>query len=186
MGLVFEPVGTDAQVAELACAADRIWHDYWPALIGEEQTDYMVEMMLSPAAIRRETAREGYRYWLVRASGRLAGFLGVRAERLEPGERGLSAAVDARWRRRLFVSKVYLDAWARGRHLGSRMLDFCEGLCLEEGLEAMYLQVNRDNELGVRCYAGRGFEVVEDLDTDIGGGHVMRDHIMAKEVARLR
>ena len=35
MGPVFEPVATDAQVAELAGAADRIWHDYWPALIGE-------------------------------------------------------------------------------------------------------------------------------------------------------
>lgn len=46
----------------------------------------------------------------------------------------------------------------------------------------MYLTVNRDNELGIRAYLGRGFSIYEDVAAPIGDGFVMDDHIMGKSV----
>ena len=43
MTVSFQPVESAQDVEQLAKLADEIWHEYWPALIGKAQTDYMVE-----------------------------------------------------------------------------------------------------------------------------------------------
>ena len=42
MGVRFVAVETDEDQEKLAKLADEIWHEYWPAIIGDAQTDYMV------------------------------------------------------------------------------------------------------------------------------------------------
>lgn len=188
MALTFQPVRTDEEIARLAQVADTIWHEYWPAIIGTAQTDYMVEKFQSVSAITRDIAQHDYRYWmLVDEDGRTVGFTGGATERMT-GDAAHDAAihhsdvVDGRWRKRFFISKIYLYAAERGKHYASRVIEFYEQLCSDEGLPAMYLTVNRDNELGVRAYKGRGFAVVDEGDTDIGQGFLMTDYIMAKEI----
>ena len=84
--------------------------------------------------------------------------------------------------KRLFISKVYLYAHERGKHYASEVIAFYEKLCRSEGLEAMYLSVNRGNELGIRAYQGKGLEAIEEIDADIGGGFAMHDYIMCKHI----
>ncbi|MBQ6395179.1 MAG: GNAT family N-acetyltransferase [Atopobiaceae bacterium] len=188
MSLVFRPVGSDSDIEELAALADEIWHEYWPARIGEAQTDYMVGMMLSPEALTRDMRDWDYRFWIIEDDGRVVGFTGGATEELtgDPAHDAHithSEVVNARWPKRWFISKVYLYAHERGKHYASRVIDFYERMCTDEGLPAMYLTVNRNNVLGVRAYLGNGFEIVDEVDADIGEGFVMTDHIMAKEVA---
>ena len=83
---------------------------------------------------------------------------------------------------RLFISKIYLKADQRGKHYASRIIEFWEEYCRSHDLEGMYLTVNRDNELGIRAYLGRGFSIYEDVAAPIGDGFVMDDHIMGKSV----
>lgn len=187
MSLSFELVETEPQIAELAAMADEIWHEYWPAIIGEDQTDYMVEQFQSVSAIKRDRSDHNYRYWIIREQdGHAVGYTGGAAQdvnaAVHDASQQQSHVVDARWPRRFFISKIYLYAHERGKHYASRVIEFYEDLCRDEGLSALYLTVNRDNELGVRAYKGRGFEVVECVDTPIGQGFVMTDYIMAKEV----
>ena len=54
MGISFEPVTTADGRVRLAALADEIWHEYWPALIGTAQTDYMVEQFQSLEASERD------------------------------------------------------------------------------------------------------------------------------------
>ena len=56
MTIEFVPVETPEDRAALAALASEIWHEYWPALIGEAQTDYMVEQFQSLEAIERDLA----------------------------------------------------------------------------------------------------------------------------------
>jgi diamine N-acetyltransferase len=46
----------------------------------------------------------------------------------------------------------------------------------------MYLQVNRNNFDSIAAYQRLGFEVVDLVKTDIGGGFYMDDYVMAKEI----
>ena len=111
-------------------------------LIGDAQTDYMVENFQSLEAIERDMREHAYEYWFMRAEddGRIAGYTGGR---VEPETN------------RFFISKVYLRAEERGKGFASRAIAFYERLCLERGLDAMYLTVNKQNDLGIRAYLAR-------------------------------
>ena len=82
MATTMRPVRTEADQEELAGLAAQIWGEYWPALIGEAQTRYMVEQFQSLGAIRRDMAEHAYEYWFLRAAedGRTVGYTGGRVE----------------------------------------------------------------------------------------------------------
>ena len=54
-------------------------------------------------------------------------------------------------------------------------------LCRDRGLEAMYLTVNKHNDLALRAYQAKGFTTIEAVETDIGEGYIMDDFIMEKK-----
>lgn len=172
----FEPVETDGQKELLAKAADEIWHEYWPPLIGAEQTDYMVDSFQSRTAIERDMAEHAYEYWLLYASEEEGGAPGE-GERLV----GYTGGHVESETNRFFISKIYLYAAERGKHFATRVIEHYVTLCRARGLSAMYLTVNKHNELGVRAYKGNGFEVIDAVETDIGEGFIMDDFIMEKQ-----
>ena len=156
MTIEFVPVETPEDRAALAALASEIWHEYWPALIGEAQTDYMVEQFQSLEAIERAAE-----------DGRTVGYTGGR---VEPETN------------RFFISKIYLRAEERGHGFASQTIRFYEDLCRARGLAALYLTVNKHNDLGVRAYRGKGFETIDSVETDIGQGFIMDDFIMEKRI----
>ena len=191
VGVTFHLVQSDEELERLANMAREIWNEYWPERIGQAQTDYMVDMFHSIDAMKHDMAEHGYRYWfMVDQNGREVGYTAGCTQVLS-GDAEADAwmkhgdVVDARWPKRFFISKIYLYADERGKHYGSDAIRFYEQLCRDEGLPAMYLTVNRDNVLGLRAYEGNGFVSVEDVDAEIGEGHIMYDHIMVKEIKPL-
>ena len=169
MSIAFDPIETDGDRARLAALADEIWHEYWPALIGEAQTDYMVEQFQSLEAIERDVAEHAYEYWFLRTAedGRTVGYTGGR---VEPETN------------RFFISKIYLLKEHRGEGLCSATIRFYERLARERGLDALYLTVNKHNEMAIRAYKAKGFEVIDAVETDIGDGYIMDDYIMEKKL----
>lgn len=165
--VAFAPVTSDEDRAQLATLADEIWHEYWPAIIGPEQTDYMVEQFQSLSAIERDMREHAYEYWFLHAEddGRIVGYTGGRVE----------AETN-----RYFISKIYLLAKERGCGFASRTIAFYDQLARERGLSALYLTVNKHNDLGVRAYLGKGFKTIDAVETDIGNGFVMDDYIMER------
>jgi RimJ/RimL family protein N-acetyltransferase len=47
----------------------------------------------------------------------------------------------------------------------------------------LILSVNKRNTKAITAYKRNGFAIVESVVTDIGGGFVMDDYVMAKELA---
>lgn len=171
MALSFVPVKTKADQELLAKIAGEIWRGYWPSLIGEAQTEYMIEQFQSLKAIRKYMARHDYEYWLLVATEgegddakkTIVGFTGGRSEN------------DTN---RFFVSKVYLYPEARGHGYARRVMEFYKDLCFVRGHVAMYLTVNKHNDLGIRAYKGIGFSTIDAVETNIGHGFIMDDYIM--------
>ena len=167
MDVRFEAVKTDADQEKLAKLADEIWHEYWPALIGAAQTDYMVEQFQSLEAIKRDMAENAYEYWfVVDEAGKTVGYTGGHEEPETS---------------RYFISKIYLLAEERSKHYASQIIEFYVELCRNRDLHSMYLTVNKHNELGIRAYLGKGFVTIESVVNDIGNGFVMDDYVMEKE-----
>jgi ribosomal protein S18 acetylase RimI-like enzyme len=206
MALKFEPVKTDAQIVELSQLARDIWFGYWPDIIGREQTEYMVEKFQSEPAIRRDMTENAYEYWFlvedaIDAEGGVEGASANDTSASAGNADTVSSSEGATFTPsaygnimgftgghvdeatgRFFISKIYLLPEARGRGYCSRVIEFYTELCLERGLSAMYLTVNKNNKLGLRAYRGNGFYVAEEVVLEIGDGFVMDDYIMQKDV----
>ena len=175
MSLSFVPVKSKKDQKLLAEIAGEIWRGYWPSIIGEEQTEYMIEKFQSYKAIKKYMAKHDYEYWFLVATENdydgpkksIVGFTGGRSEASS---------------NRFFISKIYLHPEARGHGYARRVIEFFEDLCFTRGHQAMYLTVNKYNDLGIRAYNGTGFETIESVETDIGHGFIMDDYVMEKKL----
>lgn len=150
-------VKTREDVERLAALAEPIWREHFTPLIGMSQVKYMLEKFQSADAMEKQIA-DGYVYKILIVDGRDAGYMGTHREE-----------------ERLFLSKLYIDKRFRGRGLSHILLDDCKKQAA--GLSAIYLTCNKHNDGSIAVYKKAGFEVIDSVVTDIGGGFVMDDYI---------
>ena len=53
---------------------------------------------------------------------------------------------------------------------------------IAEGSSSVYLTVNKGNDDTIAIYRKWGFEIIDSVVTDIGGGFVMDDYIMSLDL----
>ena len=151
---------SDSQIKEIADLAEIIWHEHFTPIIGEAQVDYMVEKFQSYPALK-EQLKSGYEYYQVYNGGNFCGYCGIHPE-------------DGR----LFLSKLYLEKQARGKHLATKAFTFLKELCAKRGLSSIWLTCNKHNDGSLNVYRHLGFETVDTQEADIGSGYIMDDYIM--------
>lgn len=168
MKLQFTQVHTQQQIDSLCAIAKRVWHLTYDGLLPSGQVDYMLEKFQSDAAVKDQMANQNYRYYLMVCDGQDAGFIGF-----SPRYEG---------REELFLSKLYLLPEFRGQGVAGKALALAEEEARQEGLMKIRLTVNKGNAHAAQVYKHYGFRTVEEAETDIGGGFVMDDFIMVKEL----
>jgi diamine N-acetyltransferase len=161
----FVVVRTPADVGSVANLAHAIWYDYYVPLIGRAQVDYMVAKLQSPAAIQAQI-RDGYEYFLVQVGREQIGYLAMQEQRPEG---------------RMFISKLYVTKEQRRTGTGRACMEFIEGVARRRGLTRLWLTVNKANP-AVHAYERLGFRIAEPIVIDIGGGFVMDDFRMERDL----
>ena len=165
-GINLTEVTTASQIESVAKMADEIWHEWFPAVISESQIDYMLEKFQSVSAITAQLGNEGYRYYIIMNGGEYVGYTAIR-----PDSDG-----------RLFLSKIYIKKEHRGKGFGKAVFEFLKGFCRRNGLNAVWLTVNKNNTDSINVYKKCGFKLIGEGITDIGGGHVMDDYFFQLDV----
>jgi ribosomal protein S18 acetylase RimI-like enzyme len=158
-------VTNPTQLAEVARLAHEVWHEYYVPLIGLAQVEYMVAKFQTAAAMQAQIDT-GYEYFLMRQGDANIGYAAIRHD-----------ADTARF----FISKLYVLAAHRKSGAGRHCLDYFERLARERGATHLWLTVNKGNP-SVRAYERLGFNIAEAIVMDIGGGFVMDDYRMEKEL----
>lgn len=166
MSVAFKKVETPEELETVAQIAEPIWHATYDTLTSPAATDYMIEQFQSVPALRRQLAQEGYVYYLMLLDGEAAGFIG-----LVPHKEG-----------KMFLSKLYVSEKYRGHGLPRAAFDFVGERCRAEGLDKIYLTVNKRNTHAIEVYRHFGFYEIDAVVTDIGCGYVMDDYILQKDV----
>lgn len=160
------PVSTAAQVADVARMARIVWNEYYVALIGQAQVDYMVAKFQTAEAMQAQID-SGYEYFQIQQQGENVGYAAIRHD-----------AADAR----VFISKLYVLAAHRKSGAGRQVLRLIEQMARDRRATHLWLTVNKGNP-SVHAYERLGFSIAESLVMDIGGGYVMDDYRMEKPVA---
>jgi ribosomal protein S18 acetylase RimI-like enzyme len=142
--------------------AERIWREYYPAIIGHAQVDYMLPRMYAEDVIRHELAN-GTVWEIVSDDASPIGFC--------------SASLEADGRAKLH--KLYLDPQRHGCGVGQQLIRRAIEIGRELGGTALWLQVNKQNTRAIRAYERAGFHIDQEAVFDIGDGFVMDDFIMA-------
>lgn len=153
-------ISNDNEIQALELLAFEIWNQHFVPIIGQAQVDYMLEKFQSFEAMRRQIA-EGMSYLVLSIDGDDAGYCGFKAD----GER-------------VFLSKLYLKIKFRGRGYSKLFLSYIKNFAKENGLNAVYLTVNKHNYDTINIYKHIGFEIIDSVVSDIGNGFVMDDYIL--------
>jgi GNAT superfamily N-acetyltransferase len=148
--------------------AGVIWRACYPAIITHKQIDYMLARMYALDVLRDEIRSQGIRHDLLLVDGKPAGFASY-GPTSEPGV--------------MKLYKLYLLPEMHGRGLGSRLLQHVEREVWAGAGRRLILSVNKRNTKAITAYKRNGFAIVESVVTDIGGGFVMDDYVMDKELA---
>ena len=148
--------------------AGVIWRTCYPGIITHAQIDYMLARMYSLDVLRDEIRSQGIRYNLLLVDGKPTGFASY-GPTAEPGL--------------MKLHKLYLLPEKHGRGLGSRLLQHVEREVRAGGAgRRLILSVNKRNAKAIAAYQRNGFVTADSVVMDIGGGFVMDDYIMAKEL----
>ena len=156
----FPAVVAQPAIDQLVQVADQIWREHYLPIIGQAQIDYMLDRFQSAPAIEQQL-QQGYRYHFISTADQPCGYLSF-----------------ARRQDGLFLSKIYLERQQRGKGLGWAAMDFVQRQALEQGLDRIWLTVNRNNRIAIEAYRRWGFNVVGEVVQDIGQGFVMDDYRM--------
>ncbi len=155
----------EGDLPAIAQLAGVIWHACYPGIITRAQIDYMLARMYALDTMREEIQSQGIHYDCLFVDGQMVGFAS-NGPTPEPGV--------------MKLHKLYLLPELQGRGLGSRLLQHCEREVRAAGAHRLILSVNKRNAKAIAANQRNGFVIVESAVTEIGGGFVMDDFIMAK------
>lgn len=142
-----------------------IWTKHYTPIIGSEQVIYMLNKFQSPTAIEAQI-KEGYNYFILLSDERPVGYLSVIEKE-----------------NTLFLSKIYVLEECRGQGIGKFGMGFVQNRAQKLSLNSISLTVNKYNTNSIKAYEKMGFENIGELVQDIGGGFVMDDYKMVKEIS---
>ncbi|MFZ9631698.1 MAG: GNAT family N-acetyltransferase [Bacteroidia bacterium] len=158
MNLLLSPLQSD-KISLVQQMARRIWDVHYTPIIGQTQVDYMLGRFYTTEHITSQMA-EGQQFYFVLLNG------------MEVGYTAISEISEGNY----FIHKLYLEIDKQRKGMGSEV--FRQLLALMGNLEAVRLQVNRQNLKAINFYFKMGFVIEQVADFDIGDGYFMNDFVM--------
>jgi ribosomal protein S18 acetylase RimI-like enzyme len=153
--------------------AGTIWRQHYAAIISPAQIEHMLAGRFSDEALWEHVQAADRWLELLRVSGVAVGYCGYELAGMD--DQGTASAA-------MKLSQLYVLESHRSMGLGRHLLRHVEQRARGLGSRGLWLQVNKRNAGAIAFYRAAGFEVVREAVFDIGGGFLMDDYVMAKQV----
>ncbi|MBL7731101.1 MAG: GNAT family N-acetyltransferase [Chitinophagaceae bacterium] len=138
----------------------NVWPQTYAGIISAEQIEYMLELMYSPASLRKQM-EDGATFLIINDGEEAVGFASFQE---------IKSAVYK-------LHKLYVLPSQQGKGTGRHLVEYICNEISAKGANALQLQVNKNNK-AKQFYNKLGFIIVEELKLDIGNGYYMDDYIM--------
>lgn len=143
--------------------AYQIWPAYYDAIIGPDQTEYMLRLLYNPDDLKQQQ-ESGEMLFQVNLVKKPVGFLGLKPQNKD----------------QIKLTKLYLSEEMRGLGLGRTLLDFALNYSRENHFKWLILNVNRFNPT-LNFYLRQGFTIQQQVDIPFGP-FWLNDYIMEKKI----
>lgn len=163
--LEFKKVDTQDKIKQTSDIANEIWNQHFISIIGQAQTDYMLENFQSEKAMT-EQIKSGYEYYNFVLDGNPIGYFAICEEQDNT----------------LFLSKLYLKKEYRGKGFARQAFEFIKSIAKKNGNSMVWLTVNKYNDNTIGVYKKFGMKIIRSQVTDIGDGYVMDDYIFGYNI----
>lgn len=154
----------EANIDGLKDLALSIWQIAYREIISSGQISYMVDRLYDPELLREQIGLGNPLYGAYSGEA-LVGYAHLFIE-------GHHSRLD----------KLYVDTLYQRMGIGRKLVNQSEKFAMASDCSLMTLRVNRNNFNAVAAYENYGFEIVATHKKDIGGGYVMDDYLMLKEL----
>ncbi len=154
------------EIPQVISLANQIWPITYRDILTPDQILYMMNLMYSPEALRRQMNEETQQYYILEENGSTLGFASYS---LLAGTRNYK------------LHKIYVLPGKQGKGLGKFLLESIIKRIRQEGGATLLLNVNRYNKAR-QFYEKLGFHVIREEDIDIGNNYFMNDFVMKKEL----
>jgi ribosomal protein S18 acetylase RimI-like enzyme len=143
--------------------AREIWIPAFAPLFTNDQLEALYRGMYNDEILTEWLSTEGNELYFIYQDDRAIGYTAI-----EKHEGFLK------------LDKIYIHQDLQGGGLGSEAMGFIEGLAADSGLKEIRLRVNRGNDLAIKFYRKRGYEVVDSIDFPGPDGYRYEDYWMSK------
>ena len=165
MKLNIHKVEDKKQISIIAALAEEIWQEAFTPIIGSAQVEYMLEKFQSVNSISRQISNEDYQYFQLNQATLPIGYISFKIHDNE-----------------LFLSKFYILSKYRNQGFGKQTINFIEQQAVKANAGQISLTVNKYNTNAIKAYLKMGFINKGAIIKNIGGGFIMDDYRMVKEL----
>jgi len=157
---------SDGDFGTIRDLAYAIWPGTYGHILSGEQLNYMLSTFYSTETLA-ETVGIGHQYVLVLEDAKPLGFMSYQHHyKGNPVTR---------------IHKIYVLPETQGKGIGKMLIEKIEAWARQSQSEALSLNVNRyNNALGF--YQKLGFEIMGEINIEIGRGYLMEDYMMEKKL----
>ena len=145
--------------------ADQLWPVAFTSILSEQQIDYMMEMMYSPASLAQQMDA-GHQYAIVSL-----------AKPNIQNIRYVSYEIDYHQSDKTKIHKLYISPHHQRHGVGKAMIDYVAKQALEANNNSLFLNVNKYNSQAINFYRKHHFVLVKEEAIDIGDGFIMDDYV---------
>ncbi|NBR27420.1 MAG: GNAT family N-acetyltransferase [Betaproteobacteria bacterium] len=156
----------DEDADAVSALAALIWREHYANIISAAQIEFMLQQRYDPAVIRDQLAR-GVAWDKLLVDGKIVAY--VSYFKTDDG-------------REMKLDKLYVHPRNQRSGFGGLLIARALGAARKEGCSALVLAVNKANAKAIAAYTKYGFRIREAMVQDIGGGFVMDDYLMVKDV----
>ncbi|PAV29675.1 GNAT family N-acetyltransferase [Virgibacillus profundi] len=151
-----------SDIAQVQHVAKSSWHATYEGIIPRNIQNNFLDAAYSDEAMKQRL--EGSHIFVVESDGTVFGFANY-SPVTKDGKSELGA--------------IYLLPDYQGSGAGTALLR--EGINELEGIKEIYINVEKDNEIGKNFYQAKGFEVVSEFDDNFDG-HILKTIRMVLKV----
>lgn len=137
-----------ADHTSLLTLMDSVYRDTY-CYVWKDQGDWYVDLIYNSKNLQKELSRARSHYFFVKLANRLIGILKYDFP-FAPQQVEISNAMK--------LHRLYLHQEVQGQGIAKKLVDYCETIAVEHGLDSLWLEVMSCQPQAKRFYQKMGFE----------------------------